>query len=65
MLEKNYTPAYSVFKTISGDIQVKIGYQHFFLWVLVSAIPVVVMSLWIVPKETGEQEVIVEDEVVQ
>jgi len=56
---------YSVFKTISGDIQVAIGYQHFFLWVLVSAIPVVVMSLWIVPKETGEQEVIVEDEVVQ
>ena len=45
---------YSIFKTVSGDIQVALGYQHFFLWVLVSAIPALFMSLWIVPKGTGE-----------
>ena len=32
------------FKMISGDIQTALGYQHFFLWVLVSAIPVLVLS---------------------
>jgi PAT family beta-lactamase induction signal transducer AmpG len=31
---------YVVFKTLSGDIQKWLGYQHFFLWVLVSAVPV-------------------------
>ena len=35
------------FKMISGDIQVALGYQHFFLWVLVSAIPVLVLSRFI------------------
>jgi PAT family beta-lactamase induction signal transducer AmpG len=46
----------SLFKSISGDIQVALGYQHFFLWVLVSAIPVLLLSLWIVPKGTGTAE---------
>ena len=32
------------FKMISGDIQTALGYQHFFVWVLVSAIPVLVLS---------------------
>jgi PAT family beta-lactamase induction signal transducer AmpG len=32
------------FKMVSGDIQTALGYQHFFLWVLVSAIPVLVLS---------------------
>jgi PAT family beta-lactamase induction signal transducer AmpG len=32
------------FKMISGDIQTALGYQHFFLWVLVSALPVLVLS---------------------
>ena len=32
------------FKMISGDIQTAFGYQHFFLWVLVSAVPVLVLS---------------------
>jgi len=32
------------FKMISGDIQTALGYQHFFLWVLVSAVPVLVLS---------------------
>lgn len=33
-----------LFKSVSGDIQVALGYQHFFLWVLVSAIPALVVS---------------------
>jgi PAT family beta-lactamase induction signal transducer AmpG len=32
---------------ISGDIQVALGYQHFFLWVLVSAVPVLLLSRFI------------------
>jgi len=32
------------FKMISGDIQTALGYQHFFVWVLISAIPVLVLS---------------------
>lgn len=31
---------YVLFKSISGDMQQLLGYQHFFLWVLISAIPV-------------------------
>jgi PAT family beta-lactamase induction signal transducer AmpG len=47
----------TLFKTISGDIQVALGYQHFFIWVLVSAIPVLLLSFWIVPKNGGAQAV--------
>jgi PAT family beta-lactamase induction signal transducer AmpG len=36
------------FKMISGDIQTALGYQHFFLWVLVSAVPVLVLSRFLV-----------------
>lgn len=46
----------TLFKTISGDIQVALGYQHFFIWVLLSAIPVLLLSFWIVPKGTGQQD---------
>jgi PAT family beta-lactamase induction signal transducer AmpG len=35
---------FSLFKYISGDIQLALGYQHFFLWVLVAALPVAVLS---------------------
>ncbi|MFJ2987437.1 MFS transporter [Collimonas sp. NPDC087041] len=35
---------YVLFKIVSGEIQAALGYQHFFLWVLVSAIPVLVLS---------------------
>jgi PAT family beta-lactamase induction signal transducer AmpG len=31
-----------LFKWVSGDIQVALGYQHFFIWVLLCAIPVAV-----------------------
>jgi PAT family beta-lactamase induction signal transducer AmpG len=33
-----------LFKLVSGDIQVAIGYQHFFIWVMLSALPVAVLS---------------------
>jgi PAT family beta-lactamase induction signal transducer AmpG len=46
----------AIFKTVSGDIQLALGYQHFFVWVLASAMPVLVMAFWIVPKGMEEQE---------
>jgi PAT family beta-lactamase induction signal transducer AmpG len=33
-----------IFKIISGDIQQALGYRHFFVWVLLAAIPVLVLS---------------------
>jgi PAT family beta-lactamase induction signal transducer AmpG len=33
-----------LFRWISGDIQAALGYQKFFVWVLLSAIPVAVLS---------------------
>jgi len=33
-----------LFKLFSGDIQIALGYQHFFIWVMLSAIPVAVLS---------------------
>jgi PAT family beta-lactamase induction signal transducer AmpG len=33
-----------LFKMFSGDIQVALGYQHFFIWVMLSALPVAVLS---------------------
>ncbi|WP_426192073.1 MFS transporter [Massilia sp. DWR3-1-1] len=33
-----------LFKFISGDIQQALGYRHFFVWVMVAAIPVLVLS---------------------
>lgn len=36
-----------LFGMVSGDIQVALGYRQFFLWVLVSAIPVLVLSRFI------------------
>ena len=36
-----------LFKWVSGDIQLALGYQHFFVWVLCSAVPVAVLSQFI------------------
>ena len=33
-----------LFKLFSGDIQISLGYQHFFVWVMLSAIPVAILS---------------------
>ncbi|HEU4776074.1 MAG TPA: MFS transporter [Telluria sp.] len=38
---------FALFKFFSGDVQLHLGYQHFFLWVLACAIPVAVMSQFI------------------
>jgi len=38
---------YVLFKTISGDVQKWLGYEHFFLWVLLSAVPVFAMLRWL------------------
>lgn len=35
---------FTIFKYFSGDIQLALGYQNFFLWVLACAVPVLVMS---------------------
>lgn len=35
------------FKTISGDIQMALGYRNFFLWVLLSTIPVLIMTRFV------------------
>ena len=34
-------------KTISGDIQVAMGYQHFFLWTLACGVPALLLLLWV------------------
>ena len=36
-----------LFKSISGDIQTALGYERFFLWVLVSAVPVLLLSRFV------------------
>ncbi len=38
---------YVLFKTISGDIQKALGYQHFFLWVLLCAVPAFALLRWL------------------
>jgi PAT family beta-lactamase induction signal transducer AmpG len=34
-------------KVVSGDLQAWLGYQHFFLWVVLSALPVLVLSRFV------------------
>jgi len=34
-------------KTISGDIQVRLGYEHFFLWTIACGVPALVMLLFV------------------
>jgi PAT family beta-lactamase induction signal transducer AmpG len=36
-----------LFKAISGDIQLALGYRNFFLWVLLSALPVLLLSRFV------------------
>jgi len=45
-----------IFRSISGDIQVAIGYKNFFFFVLLCAIPVLLLSLRIVPRNSGTLE---------
>jgi len=43
-----------LFRTISGDIQQALGYRDFFLWVLVAALPVLVLSRFMRIEAPGE-----------
>jgi PAT family beta-lactamase induction signal transducer AmpG len=45
----------SVFRAVSGDIQVALGYQHFFIWGLLCALPVLILSRF-VPLEPPASE---------
>ena len=46
---------FSLFKWVSGDIQVALGYQNFFIWVLAAAIPVALLSQMI-PMSARERD---------
>jgi PAT family beta-lactamase induction signal transducer AmpG len=43
-----------MFRYFSGDIQIALGYQHFFLWVLACATPVLLMSQ-LIPMTAGQK----------
>jgi PAT family beta-lactamase induction signal transducer AmpG len=45
---------FSLFKWISGDIQLALGYQNFFVWALAAAIPVAILSQ-LIPMSAIEQ----------
>ncbi|SEN52126.1 MFS transporter, PAT family, beta-lactamase induction signal transducer AmpG [Duganella sp. CF517] len=45
-----------LFKLFSGDIQIALGYQHFFIWVMLCAIPVAVLSQIIPMAARARQE---------
>jgi PAT family beta-lactamase induction signal transducer AmpG len=34
-------------KSISGDIQVAVGYQHFFAWTIACGLPALLLLLWV------------------
>ncbi|MEB0178320.1 MFS transporter, partial [Undibacterium sp. CCC3.4] len=44
-----------IFKMISGDIQIALGYKNFFVWALISAVPVLILSRFL--KFEAEQKV--------
>jgi len=43
-----------LFKIISGDIQQALGYRHFFVWVLLAALPVLILSRFMKIAGDGE-----------
>jgi MFS transporter, PAT family, beta-lactamase induction signal transducer AmpG len=45
-----------IFRSVSGSIQLAMGYQNFFFFVLLCAIPVLILSLRIVPRNEGTLE---------
>jgi MFS transporter, PAT family, beta-lactamase induction signal transducer AmpG len=46
---------FSLFKWVSGDIQIALGYQNFFIWVLCAAVPVAILSQ-IIPMSARERD---------
>ena len=47
---------YVLFKTVSGDLQQALGYQAFFLWVVLCAVPVFVLMRWLPLREDAREE---------
>jgi PAT family beta-lactamase induction signal transducer AmpG len=45
-----------LFRWISGDIQMALGYKNFFVWVLLAAIPVTVLSQFIPMESRGKPD---------
>ena len=45
-----------LFKMVSGDIQEALGYKTFFLWVIVCAVPVLLMSRWMPIRSRDEEK---------
>lgn len=43
-------------KTVSGDIQLRLGYQHFFLWTLACAAPAFIALFFVKIPKTGKPE---------
>ena len=44
-------------KSISGDLQVALGYERFFLWTVVAGLPALVMLAWVkLPDAEAGQE---------
>ncbi|MBI3228802.1 MAG: MFS transporter, partial [Burkholderiales bacterium] len=43
-------------RAISGKVQLALGYQHFFLWVLLSAVPVLLLSFFLPGQKPAEKE---------
>lgn len=42
-------------KTISGDIQIKMGYEHFFLWTIACGVPALILLLFVrMPGKTAK-----------
>jgi MFS transporter, PAT family, beta-lactamase induction signal transducer AmpG len=52
-----------LFKMVSGKVQIQLGYQNFFIWVLISAIPVLILSR-LVPMRSKETQQGLADEVL-
>lgn len=45
-----------IFRSVSGSIQLALGYKSFFFFVLLCAVPVLILSLRIVPRNEGTLE---------
>jgi PAT family beta-lactamase induction signal transducer AmpG len=43
---------------ISGYIQAYLGYENFFIWIIISTIPGLILSQYLIyPKEFGKKEI--------
>jgi len=46
-------------KSISGDIQIAMGYQHFFAWTIACGLPALLLLLWVpMPRKATPAEAV-------